>query len=188
MDIVFSLYHNIYLFPFHQNNIQLVLYKNCNWFFERLIFSYDYISLFDVTKTTLGTDPLERHYISPCPSGEEKGGIYYDEKYYTTCLDQSDNTKFRINIYDSNFALQSSTDPYSFTSPIRFFIKDTSPIRVEASWTNNGMFNTIKFQNGNDEIYSQELFDDIYPNLDSSEKILNSEFDNNEIKITTRIY
>ena len=40
------------------------------------------------------------------------------------------------------------------------------------------------FQNGNDEIYSQELFDDIYPNLDSSEKILNSEFDNNEKKIS----
>jgi hypothetical protein len=39
------------------------------------------------------------------------------------------------------------------------------------------------FQNGNDEVYSQELFDDIYPNLDSSEKILNSEFDNNEKKI-----
>jgi hypothetical protein len=39
------------------------------------------------------------------------------------------------------------------------------------------------FQNGNDEIYSQELYDDIYPNLDSSEKILNSEFDNNEKKI-----
>ena len=113
-----------------------------------IIFSYDYISLFDVTKTTLATDPLERHYIPPCPSGEEKGGIYSDEKYYTTCLDQSDNTKFRINVYDSNFALQSSTDYYSFTSPIRFFIKDTSPIRVEASWTNNGMFNTIKFQNG----------------------------------------
>ena len=119
-----------------------------------IIFSYDYISLFDVTKTTLATDPLERHYIPPCPSGEEKGGIYYDEKYYTTCLDQSDNTKFRINIYDSNFALQSSTDPYSFTSPIRFFIKDTSPIGVEASWTNNGMFNTIKFQNG---VFTQHI-------------------------------
>ena len=137
-----------------------------------VIFSYDCISIFDVTKTTIPADPLEKYQIT-CPSGKEKGGIYHLDYYYTSCLNPSDNTQFQINVYDSSFNLYESTAFYSFTSPIRFFIKDSSPAIVEASWTNNGKFNSVKFHDGNPIQHTDYPVDKMARDIDC---IYNQEF------------
>ena len=120
-----------------------------------VIFSSDYITLFDVTKTDIPIDPLDPHnLLSQCPSGEEKGGIFYSNHYFTTCLySSSENNKFQIKVFDSSFTsinIYPSDDTYfTFTSPIRFFIKTTSPQLVEATWLNGGIFNLAKFDQNN---------------------------------------
>ena len=113
-----------------------------------IIFSSNYITLFDVTKTSIPQDPLVTKVLIDCPSGEEKGGIFYNDYYYTSCLDPSDNTKFQIKKYDSSLTYietyPSDDVSYSFTSSIRFFITSSA---IEAVWLNDGVFNFAKFDN-----------------------------------------
>ena len=113
-----------------------------------VIFSNNYITLFDVTQTTIPQDPLISKILIDCPSTEEKGGTYFEGNYYTSCLNPADNTEFQIKVYDSSFTLTqtypTSVDYFQFSSTIRFF-KLTSV--VEAIWLNNGLFNLAKFDN-----------------------------------------
>ena len=110
-----------------------------------IIFSTDLISLFDVTKTANNLDPITQYPISSCSSGEEKGGIFHENYFYTTCLNPSDNSQFNFKTYDSTFNFYRETEYFSFTSAIHFFIKETL---VEAAWTNDGLFCTAIFENG----------------------------------------
>ena len=90
-----------------------------------VIFSNNYITLFDVTQTTIPQDPLISKILIDCPSNEEKGGTYFEGYYYTSCLNPADNTEFQIKVYDSSFTLTqtypTSVDYFQFSSTIRFF-------------------------------------------------------------------
>ena len=114
-----------------------------------IIFSYNYISLFDVTKTTIPQNPLVSENSIDCPSGEEKGGAFLDDYYYTSCLNPTDNTKFQIKVYDSSFSSVIQTYPteddyFEFSSTIRFFKLNSV---IEAAWLSNGLLNLAKFDN-----------------------------------------
>ena len=121
-----------------------------------IIFSNNAITTFDLTKTQIPQDPLTKTDLSgpaECLSGEEKGGIYFSNYYYTSCyVSSSDTTKFQIKVYDLSFNLvYTFPSSYAFTSPIRFFLKEekttlpASPPKIEATWLNNGIFNIAKF-------------------------------------------
>ena len=115
-----------------------------------IIFSSETITIFDVTKTQIPQDPITVYPLSgsgACPSGWEKGGIFFSDYYYTSCLNPSDNTKFQIKIYDSDFNYITETDYYTFTSAIKFFVKEATDSIIEAVWLNDHFFNTIKLDN-----------------------------------------
>ena len=115
-----------------------------------IVFSSETITIFDVTKTQIPQDPITVYPLSgsgACPSGWEKGGIFFSDYYYTSCLNPSDNTKFQIKVYDSDFNYITETDYYTFTSAIKFFVKEATDSIIEAVWLNDKIFNTIKLDN-----------------------------------------
>ena len=131
---------------------------------KSIIFMKDSITIFDVTKTIDALEPLEEHVLQTatetniCPSGKEKGGIYLDEYYYTSCLNRDNDYQFQIKIFDNNFELfktfPSDDDYYSFTSgSIRFFKKDTSPELIGVAWINNGHFHIVELNHNEIKIY-----------------------------------
>ena len=119
--------------------------------FISVIFMEDQITLFDVAQIQINAEPLDPHPLGTgsCISREEKGGIFLNNYYYTSCLISADDTSFQIKVYDDNFALYktfpSNTDNYHFTSgSIRFFKKNTSPELLGVAWIDNGQFIMIK--------------------------------------------
>ena len=112
-----------------------------------IIFMEDSITLFDVTQILNNLEPLDPHPISSCISREEKGGIYLNNYYYTSCLKSDDFNSFKIKVYDENFNIYKTfpDDYYHFSSgTIRFFKKNTSPELLGVVWIDNGQFNIIK--------------------------------------------
>ena len=116
-----------------------------------IIFMKDSIVLYNVNKVLENSEPLEEHFLGTdlCPSGEEKGGIYLNKYYYTSCLESQTSKNFQIKVYNEDFDListfPSNTNYYSFsTGSIRFFKKNTSPEMVGIAWLNNGEFNLLK--------------------------------------------
>ncbi len=75
---------------------------------EVIIFMKDLITIYkpnDIIDKTTGV----------CLSGTEKGGLYYNGYYYTSCLVSDVPNQFQIKIYNSNFALcETITDSTNF--------------------------------------------------------------------------
>ena len=155
MKFIFILFLNNILFIYSTYNNPETLPSNYPFSYKKsdsisIIFMENSITLFDVTKTIDYLNPLEEHIlIDNCISREEKGGIFLNNYYYTSCLKNDDLNKFQIKVYDLDFNLQnifpSNIDYYSFSSgTIRFFIKNTDPEIVGITWINNGEFNMAK--------------------------------------------
>ena len=139
---------------------------------ESIIFLKDSITFFDVTKTETGDPPLENKDLSSigilCPSGKEKGGIFSNGYYYTSCSKYDNSNEFQIIVFDSSLSSLSSlvkiypsnTQYYSISSgTIRFFkyylTQSDSSITelVGIVWVNNAEFNIVFLDSNEITIY-----------------------------------
>ena len=120
---------------------------------KAVIFMNNEIKIFDVSQLLTNTNPLSQPYTSSitCRSLEEKGGIFFNNYYYTSCLHPSNNNQFQIKKYSSTFNMAytytypSVSNYYSFSSgTIRFFKKVVSPELIGVAWVNNGEFNIVR--------------------------------------------
>jgi len=86
--------------------------------------------------------------IYDCLSGTEKGGLYYNGYYYTSCLVSGATNQFQIKIYDSNFNIRStiSDSTHYFLnehSTIRFFKVTSEEELVGVAWRDTAGFHLL---------------------------------------------
>ena len=113
-----------------------------------VIFMENKIAIYNVNKLLDNAEPLEEHDIDECNSGKEKGGIYLNKYYYTSCKIPNTND-FKIKVYNETFHLvktfPENNNNYTFSSgTIRFFSKKIKPEIIGVVWVNNGEFNMLK--------------------------------------------
>ena len=118
---------------------------------EVAIFMKDKISIY---KSIEGlTNTVENNPITPpCSSGIEKGGIYFNGFYYTSCKSDTYPDKFDIRIYTSSFGTSTVFPDYD-VSPnlaIRFFKVTSEEEMVGVAWRYDTNF-ALRYFKGNEE-------------------------------------